>query len=388
MKNKRIKIEIISADVAGILNRLNRSGTVILSTELIDDLTVHITVDRKKLHLTQSVLRKESAEHKIISPFIRENVFRRILRRPILWSGICAITILTLFLQGRVLFVRVAGNRITPANMIIDCANQCGISFGSSVADLRNEKIKNALIQRIDCLKWVGIEVKGCVVTIHVQEDQIPKEQFVPTSEVSHIIAVRDGLITDITTTNGQPQCEVGQAVREGQILISGYTDYGKVIKCCRADGEIFARTQRTIELVTPDNYSYRKSAECTSVHYSVKIGNKLINLSSDSGISPADCVKIYKEKPWTLPDGYVLPVTWIVETWISFENDSQFLVDRTDHGWMKDYARDYLRKKMIAGNMIMEEFDFTCSSFGCRMEAKYLCEEMIGRSVDLLSDR
>lgn len=388
MRGKRIVIEIISADVAGILNRLNHSDVTILDTNLIDELTVQITVVRKAVPVIRSVLAKESVHYKVISPYSAGKLIDTILHRPLLWVGVCTMIILTLYLQGRVLFVRVEGNKTVPTNMIIDSAKQCGIAFGSSVADLRNEKVKNELLQNIEALKWIGIETRGCVVTIHVQEDDVTEETHDPISDGSHIVSVCDGLITDINATSGQLQCKIGQAVLKGQVLISGYTDYGKVVKYSHAEGEIYAQTRHEMELFAPDDYQYRTDSVNTTTRYSVKIGNKLINFSSNSGISPADCVKIYEEHPWVLPGGYLLPVTLVVETWTSYETNAFASADTSDHGWIKNVAHDYLHKKMIAGTVIMEEFDFTCSTFGCRMVAQYLCEEMIGRSVDLPSER
>ena len=62
---------------------------------------------------------------------------------------------------------------------------------------------------------------------------------------VGSIVASRDGVITSITTTKGTPLCKAGQAVKAGQILISGYTDCGISIRADPAEGEVFAETYR-----------------------------------------------------------------------------------------------------------------------------------------------
>ena len=62
----------------------------------------------------------------------------------------------------------------------------------------------------------------------------------------------RDGFIVSATVTRGNFLCRVGQSVKAGQVLISGYTDCGICIQATRAEGEIYAQTSRDFAAVTP----------------------------------------------------------------------------------------------------------------------------------------
>ena len=96
-----------------------------------------------------------------------------------------------------------------------------------------------------------GVNTSGCVATVSVRERTDP-EVTEQDSAVSNIVASRDGFIVSATVTRGNFLCRVGQSVKAGQVLISGYTDCGICIQATRAEGEIYAQTSRDFAAVTP----------------------------------------------------------------------------------------------------------------------------------------
>ena len=110
-------------------------------------------------------------------------------------------------------------------------------------------------------------------------------------SGITSIVALRDGVISDLTVVQGNGVCQVGQAVKKGQLLVSGYTDVGLTIKATQAKAEIYAQTLRNIQMITPSPTSLRGEVSGKKTRYALRIGKKLIKLYKDSGISDGSCV-------------------------------------------------------------------------------------------------
>jgi similar to stage IV sporulation protein len=286
---------------------------------------------------------------------------------------------MVLYLPTRVLFVKVEGNINIPDRLIISEAEQCGIGFGASRRHVRSEKMKNALLSAIPQLQWAGVNTTGCVAIISVKE-RSETDQVKQDYGVNSIIAARDGVIRDIIVTRGNALCKTGQAVKQGQVLVSGYTDCGIFIKAEPAEAEIFAQTLRNLDVVSPHYFAKRTNEMGVTKRYSVRIGKNIINFCKDSGISDAEYVKMYKEKILTLPGGFQLPVALIIEQNVRYDYVQMPAPADDGTAWLTQKADKYLRNQMIAGsildsNVFVEQLDDVY-----HLSGNYSCLESIGQ--------
>jgi sporulation protein YqfD len=175
---------------------------------------------------------------------------RRLIRRPLLICSVLFLIVMSMYLPTKVLFIQVEGNRAVPTNLILEQAAECGIRFGTGTRQVRSEKMKNALLQRIPQLQWAGINTSGCTAVISVRE-KTHSDKSEQTYPISSLVAIRDGYVTNVSVTAGSAACKIGQSVKAGQMLISAYTDCGLYIQAVRAKGEIFADTSRQSTVLT-----------------------------------------------------------------------------------------------------------------------------------------
>jgi hypothetical protein len=131
-------------------------------------------------------------------------------------------------------------------------------------------------------------------------------------SPLRNVVANRDAVVSSVTVTKGSGQCVPGQAVKKGQVLISGYVDSGIVVTATGAEGDVMGITSRDLEVLMPLCCSRRTSVTYESVKYCVLIGKKRIKFYKGSGISGGSCVKMYSEYVLTMPGGFELPVRLI----------------------------------------------------------------------------
>lgn len=376
-----IMIEVISADTSSLVQSINNLGIALFDVIAKDDLTITAEIYRIDLAAVQNLIERRGEKLRISRRSGVYWLYKRLFQRPVLIIGAIIFLILALYLPTRIFFVRVEGNTQLPERLILEQGNECGISFGASRKEVRSEKVKNALIGQLPQLQWVGVNTHGCVAVISVRErsETSAEERIIPG--VSSIIASRDGIITHCTVERGTALCQVGQAVKEGDVLVSGYTDCGISIQAARAKAEIYALTLRNVEVYTLSEGMQRQHCSGSVRRYSLRFGKKIINFSKDSGISGASCVKIYKENYFTLPGGFRLPVALITETISNYDTTVTTISDAPD--WLAEYTAQYLCSQMVAGQIQTEQtFVENCNELFV-LNGKYACIEMIGKTKE-----
>lgn len=372
-----ITVEVTSANIASFLTAANRLNAGLSNVKYLDELRISACVPKGDF---QKILNLAISKGDDLKVTAQTGVFftgKKILKRPVLIIGALVWLFLTLYLPSRVLFMQVDGNKQIHTVQILEAAEKCGITFGASRRHVRSEKVKNALLSEIPMLEWAGINTYGCVAVISVRERSQPLETK-RSAPVSSIVASHDGIITEMTVTKGNSLCRPGQAVRKGQVLVSGYTDCGLTIKAEQAQAEITALTRRRISAITPTFLSTRKENTQNNARYSIQIGKNIIKLYKDSGISDAGCVKMYSQHFLTLPGGFALPVSLIKETVSSYICVEEPAED--DWCWVDEHVEQYLQSNMVAGRILNKSAAGNIQSDRYCFDGIYTCEEMIGR--------
>ena len=162
----------------------------------------------------------------------------------------------------------------------------------------------------------------------------------------------------------------------EGQILISGYTDCGICIRASKAEGEVFAKTERSLSVISPAIWTQKEEKQAVTKKYALIIGKKRINFYKASGILDTSCDKMYLESYLTLPGGFRLPVILLTEVYTYRES----VLMQTEEPTMSEFTQSYLRQQMVSGMILaMSERMHQREGVFC-LEGKYICTEMIGR--------
>lgn len=375
-----IIVEIISADISSFLNTLAMSGIQLKNIQYRDDLSVYVTINRRHyLHLV-ALSEKHGAVVKKKSFYGVFPIAIRFLKRPVLMLFLLIVFLLSCYVPSRIFFLRVEGNAQVPEKYILEVAAECGIDFGAKRRLVRSEMMKNKLLEKIPQLQWAGINTSGCTAIISVREKTISDKQDVPKHQVSSIVASRDGIIQSCTVQQGNALCTVGQAVKAGQVLVSGYLDCGIITKTTQADAEIEALTFRDLEVITPYATLIKGKKQEIKTRYSLRIGKKLIKFYKDSGNLDTTCGKIYMEEYVHLPGGFYLPIAVIKETVVCYnEGEGELLV--SDAGeWLRDFANNHLKNTMISGEIISADAEVTPDTGVFYLRGRYACMEMIGQ--------
>ena len=374
-----VEVELTSAAPEETITAIGELGIEILCLRRCGDLSCRFQISRKNYPALRKLTAKRGEELRLIC---RKGLYwkvKSLLKRPVLLAGLCLWGCMIFFLPSRIFFVRVTGNETIPSRRILEAAESSGIYFGASRRNVRSEKVKNAMIAQIPQLQWVGVNTAGCVATVSVRE-RLQMESPEETKSVSNIVATKDGFILSATVTRGNPLFQVGQTVKEGQVLVSGYTDCGICIQATRSSAEIYAQTQRTFHAVTLTDYQEVTAAKRTHRKISLLLRKKRINLWKDSGISPTTCGRIDKEYRLTLPGGFRLPVAVCVEIYTDYDVRDAVLSENQAAQKLDAFVQSYLPTQMAAGEIVRADRTVERVDNAYHLLGQYLCSEMIGR--------
>jgi sporulation protein YqfD len=374
-----VEAELTCADPGGAFDAINRQGIPVYQVRQIRDLTLGFQIRRKDYTALCALCKKRGDILKLTGKQGLYWAFGHLLRRPLLTGGMALLLCLIFYLPSRVLFVRVEGNSAVPANKILEAAEESGICFGASRREVRSERVKNALLGAVPELQWAGVNTSGCVAVISVRE-RTTSETEQKDMDVSSIVAACDGIIISATVTRGNGLCQPGQAVKAGQVLISGYTDCGLCIQATRAEGEVFAMTRREISSLSPAVFLQKGQIKDEVTRFSFLVGKKRINLWKDSGIWEGSCGRMYEEYYITLPGGFRLPLAVIKETITTYDTQPVEQTVEAAESELCAFSDSYLSRHMVAGQILERQVETVQDNGAFRMNAVYLCTEMIGR--------
>lgn len=115
--------------------------------------------------------------------------------------------------------------------------------------------LEETLRSRYPEVIWTSIKIYGTKMTVDIQENLLPEENYEEKKEeTAHdIVAADDGLITEMITRSGTPVVTVGTPVKKGDVLVNGY------VEILNDDGETAQYLYRTADadVIAKVTYSY-----------------------------------------------------------------------------------------------------------------------------------
>lgn len=373
------RVELSGAALLDSIRQITAENIPIFELEFQDEITAEFLIRRADLKRVEKICHKNGDQFRTAGRFGSFWAILIVRSRPVLLAAVCVILLLTCFLPTRIFFVRVEGSSRIPKRQILEAAETIGIGFGASRREVRSEKIKNALLSAVPELQWAGVNTHGCVAVITVREQPVSASEPEDKSSICSIVADRDGIIVSCDAEQGTVLCAPGQAVRKGDILISGYTDCGICIRAVHSSGEIYAMTNHAVTAVSPTEYLEKGSVQKSRQCFSLLIGKKRINLYKSSRIWDAECDRIYKEYYVVLPGGFRLPLGIACEQIISHTlSPEQSDISEMDP-LLQEFTRKYILNHMNAGSILSAQERFSAEAGLRILNFDCSCMEMIG---------
>ncbi len=165
-------------------------------------------------------------------------------------AGLIVFFILLHLLSSRVWVIRVAGNSTVSDGEILSVLEPLGVREGASFGDVDLTDLRLTTLQQLPELTWLTVNQSGSILTVEVKErtDTEPLTDNTP----ANLVAVCDGVILGVDAVTGQAMVRPGDAVRGGDLLISGVMDSTVGPQLKKAAGSVIARTTHTLTVTVP----------------------------------------------------------------------------------------------------------------------------------------
>lgn len=208
----------------------------------------------KDFKFLRSVIRGKGVKVHILKkrgvPFIL-NRYRK--RSGILVGAVMFFAIIQL-MSGYIWIIDVEGNQKVSREKILSACHSVGLDIGIRKDSFYPKLKREELMLRLDGVAWSSLNVEGSRLTVNVTEiKERDKEKT-----YSNLKAACDGIIEKMDITSGTSVVSVGQAVKKGDLLVSGIIETTDVTRFVNSRGKVYAKTKE--EIVLSENYSQKHS--------------------------------------------------------------------------------------------------------------------------------
>ena len=160
------------------------------------------------------------------------------------------------FLSGTVIWdIRVDGNSRLSDSEVLSELRDSGLRLGMIRKKINTDVIENTVMIRSDEISWISINIIGTVAEVEIRETlaiEEPSELY----DAANVVAAKDGYILLFEESRGNIVAEIGEYVREGELLISGlYDSVTEGFRYTRAKGRVLASTESEISVSVPFEY-------------------------------------------------------------------------------------------------------------------------------------
>lgn len=174
---------------------------------------------------------------------------RRTRAHPGLWAGGAAFLAIVYLLSLRVWCVRVTGDCPCPPGQLESALAAEGVSRGVWKSTIEPKTVADRVMLRFPDIRWMSVNLRGSAAEISVQK-KVRKPKIAELSNICNIKASATGQILSMKVFAGAPAVKKGDAVVEGQLLVSAVVEDqlgGSTLT--HASAEVIAETSRTLNI-------------------------------------------------------------------------------------------------------------------------------------------
>lgn len=264
---------------------------------------------------------------------------------------------------------------------IISAAENAGLRHGIYVSSFDEEKAAREIYKAFDGnLSWVKVNIKGSLAAIEYRE-KTEKLEIEEKGEPTNIIADFDGVIVSDETYQGVKNLSRGNAVRKGDVLISGvvegidqktlyYEAKGKFTALHNDESKIIIDSSTPFYKLTNIDHKY------TAEIFGLKIPLSFYYKNDGNSVSlTSDCFAEY--------DGHILPFSLRKITTATCEKIN-LPIEKSALIAVLNYT-DYTYNKYRNTNIVSSDITKKIKNDEVVISGEYQCIDFIGESKPII---
>lgn len=383
----------VSAMVTGpgreeFLNRSAALGLDLWTMERTDGDSLRVRCPERKLPLLRRAAESSGCTLSEVRqqglPFFLKGFRRRyaLLAGLLLALGLLAVG------SGVVLDIEVTGNETMSDRELLSRLRLCGVGIGTYGPSVPVRTVENELLRTTGRLSFCALTFHGTRAVLSVREAE-PVPRLEDRTRPADVVAAANGILLHMEPWAGDPQFLEGDAVLEGEVLISGTMtmdpppliegDLGSMT--VRAEGRVLARTWRTLEARTGLTAAGKSYTGAHLTRHSLDLLGRRVNFYQNGGIPYEKYDIMTQTKEWAPWGGRGLPIRWQREFIREYETVPLSLdPDRTE-ALLRDRLSEALSAMLEEGTVL--QTDFRTARKGDTLTVTLLaqCTEQIGRT-------
>lgn len=171
-------------------------------------------------------------------------MFRKmVVKRMGVCAGLAVFLCINIIMSQFIWQIDVSGNSKIQESEVVAVCEELGITVGVHRKGIDTYDAAQKLALAFKDIAWVSLNIEGSRLTVNISEATATDEA---DTSPRNIIASYDGVVKRLEITEGTKNVVVNQAVRKGDLLVSGVVDNGEKTHFVCADGLVAAQTHRS----------------------------------------------------------------------------------------------------------------------------------------------
>lgn len=272
-------------------------------------------------------------------------------------AGALAAASVMYIMNNIVMKIEINGNSRLTESHILSVLNEEGLRCGIYLSDPDLDRYRDILETRLPGVGWAGVRKSGSRIVVDIHETD-PPPSTVKNNIPCNIVAGHDAVIVSVRLRNGQCLVNEGDAVSEGDILVSGMICTGDdTYRIVHAQGDITGEYEETQRFVQYFESTEKTCIKKTRRKYIEFVWLKIPLFSDDAVREDTQCTQ-RKERVSVF--GKEIPVGMIYEEYDCFGKEDIILskeeTEEILNGQLETYERNFCSDKVIVSKNIRKK--------------------------------
>lgn len=177
----------------------------------------------KNFRKLKPIIKKTRTKVVILNRYGLPFFLHKYRKRKVFFAGFVCCVISIYVMSAFVWNIHIEGNYSRTDEVILEYLKTTGVYHGMRKSQIDCPRIVKDIRKKFDDIIWASASVEGTRLLIQVKENtDTVRENTEKEEEASDLVAAQDGKIVRIITRTGVPLVAAGDAVKKGDILVSG----------------------------------------------------------------------------------------------------------------------------------------------------------------------
>jgi len=375
-----VRVKLQSASFESLLNSCALEAVILWDIEFEEDYVLCASVYEKQLESLKLIAKKCSCEFEVVK--IRGgSKNRRILSKRKLLAVFLVLAAILLVISSFFIWkVEIHGAEGISHGLILRALDECGVRPGVFRFSFSPDLVRSRMICLVPEIGWMTVNVSGSCAKVIVEPREAKPEIYLE-SEPSCIVAGKTGIIRELFVMNGKSLVGVGQAVAQGECLVSGYMEsMSSEPRAVRARADIMADTWYDVCAVYPLETEIKREKKWSYSRFSIKFMKNRINFYFAGRNDIDECDKIVHEYVLGVQGLFSFPLSIIREEIICRKRESGGCDVSGEIGKRMLEELD----EAVNGEIISSSVTASHSGGICTVNLRAACYENIAVNIDI----